>query len=473
MNKHVLILAMSLLFSSAFCQTEITVFNSSKLSNITRVAAGDNNDLYLGGYFSGSITVNSKSYSSENGKNFIGRMDASGKILWFIQTSATVLDLKYSTQGLLVLGFYNETVSILSKTKTSQKNNFILCNVSSDGLLNWITGADSNTESIYADGIALDPAGNIFLLGSFDGSVTIGEKSLSKKDDKNAFLAKFNKSGTVQWLSQMTGGDSYITGIWTDAICYSDSSHIYVTGYVVGPCTFGTKSITTKAYKFTEGDLYSSAVFVATYDDKGVCNDVKKFVTEADVKKICTDASGNIILAGHFKGNVTDEDYATSYFGTEAVKANIDPAMSGPSEDAYVAKFTSSGQLLWVAHSLGTSYDRAMSVAVGSDGSVYACGFFDMNMGFSCNTKKSDLVQVTGTTSTEQYAGDLFVVKYTADGELDWFKPGGGTGADMAEDLIFKSDKLYVSGRMSGNVKFDGVSKQIGGINYNAFIIKM
>jgi large repetitive protein len=479
MKKFIIISILVITSCQVFSQTQISFLNSPKLSSISRIIAGDDNSIFLGGSFSGTLPVNSTSYSSDQGDQFVCKMDASGKINWFIQSKATVIDMKYSGDNLYLLCKYNTSVSFLSANKTSGKDNFFVSSITEEGTLNWISGPESNEESIYGDGIELDAKGNVYLLGSFSSlsssvaSLNIGGKLLSKKDDKTSFLAKFDKTGTIQWISQMSGGNSFITGLWTSAICYSDSNHIYVTGYLVGPCTFGSKSLTTKKYKYTDGDLYSSSVFVATYTDNGVCNDVKAFISEASVTQINADAAGNIILAGYFTGNVSDEDYATSYFGTEKVLATIDPSMSGPSEDGYVAKYTSSGQLLWVARSIGNSTDRINSCVVSNDGTIYACGFAHKEMGFSGKTKKSDIIPVSGTTIDEKYKGDIFVVKLSPDGELEWFKSGGGTGTDMAWDIAAGVKSIYVVGSMSGSITFDNISKQISGKYFNGVIIKI
>ncbi len=450
------------------------MFDNCKLSMLTRIAADNSNNLYIGGSFSGAVTINSKEYKSEDGRHFLCKTDASGNILWVVQSSAVVYDILFRNPDILVLLPYDVSANIMGQTVSSAKDNFCLLSISSEGTKNWIFAPEYNSDNVHATAVKTDAEGNIYILGEFANSVAFGTKSLSKIDERNAYLVKLNKSGSVQWLSQMTGGNSFITGIWTQSMTYSDSNHIYVTGTIAGNCTFGSNKISTKQYYFSNGGIYARAVFVATYNSRGICSDVKIFITEADVADINVDKSGNIVLAGHFKGAVGDVDFATSYFGETAVKATIDPiAGGGPSEDSYVAKFTPEGKSIWTVRSTGSSTDRAMSLASAPDGSVYISGFSFRNMGFSSNNKKIENMVNTGNSDKERADGDFYILKVSSDGNIDWFKYGGGAGSDRANDMIVSSNTLYVCGFMSGNVVFDKVSKNLNNTLYNAVLIKL
>ncbi len=473
MKKYVFAIVLFVAFVEVSGQSSlIPLFGNTKLSAFTKIEADDNNHLYIAGYFSGSVSVGSQTYSSNNGRNFICRTDASGQVVWFIQSAATVIDIQYNKPEILVLWSYNASASVLDYSATSAKDNVFLMSLSPEGKKNWVVASECNDDNVYADAIDIDASGNIYLLGEYANTVTFGSKKLTKTDYRNAYLLKMNKSGAVQWLSQMSGGDSFITGVWTQALTVMDENHIYVGGSIAGNCTFGSKKISSKIYHFSDGDLYSGVAFVATYNSSGVCTEVKQCISEADITQMDCDQSGNLIIGGYFKGNVSEEDFATSYFGSTAVKATIDPVLSGPSEDAFVAKFTPEGSLIWVTHSAGSSTDRLMSMVIASDGSVYAGGFFFRDMAFVGVDKRSEKHDVSDAANAASSIGDIFMLKLSAEGNLEWFTTGGGAGSDDARSMVMLSDQLIVAGFMTGSVMFDNVTATMSCEKQNAVLIK-
>ena len=72
------------------------------------------------------------------------------------------------------------------------------------GTPQWATlmGGTSNT---YATKVAVDGAGNIYVCGSFLGNMRIGTSNLVASSQSDMFFAKFNNSGALTWVRQ-TGG---------------------------------------------------------------------------------------------------------------------------------------------------------------------------------------------------------------------------------------------------------------------------
>jgi hypothetical protein len=55
------------------------------------------------------------------------------------------------------------------------------------------------------DGVATDANGNVFIVGNFGGTVTLGGPALTSVGDLDIFLAKFGPDGNHLW-SQSFGG---------------------------------------------------------------------------------------------------------------------------------------------------------------------------------------------------------------------------------------------------------------------------
>lgn len=160
-----------------------------------------------------------------------------------------------------------------------------------------------------------------------------------------------------------------------------------------------------------------------------------------DLLQILTiDGSGNVYIAGSFSGTVDFDPSPTTTF-------NLTSAGGG---DAFFAKYSSAGVLIW-ANKLGsTGEDEAYGIAVDASGNVYVAGYFTGTVDFN-----PDAVTVTNRTS----AGfeDAFFGKYSSAGGLNWVNPVGSSAFDdyaygIAVDA---SGNVYVTGVFAGTADFD------------------
>lgn len=143
-------------------------------------------------------------------------------------------------------------------------------------------------------------------------------------------------------------------------------------------------------------------------------------------RDITTDADGNVIVVGSFSGHA--EVGGTSMSGDGVL-------------EAFVAKFTADGNLLWTRVITGPGEDMARGVVTDEEGTIYVVGHFTDTVTF--HGSGSTAVGVKG-----EGGKDLFIAKYLADGTFVWQITGGGWEDDTATDIDRYpwSGKLYVSG---------------------------
>ncbi len=69
-----------------------------------------------------------------------------------------------------------------------------LAQFGADGAHHWAASL-AGTGHILGSGLAFDAAGALRLLGRFNGSITVGSKVISAKNNWDAFVAKVQRAG--------------------------------------------------------------------------------------------------------------------------------------------------------------------------------------------------------------------------------------------------------------------------------------
>src|SRR5262249_57016191 len=96
--------------------------------------------------------------------------------------------------------------------------------------------------SEYAEAIAVDGRGNIYVTGHFAGSATFGAGEpnqtviASAANSEDVFIAKYDANGLVQWAKR--GGGTGSDQGWSVAV--DSLGNTYVTGLSSVSATFGT-----------------------------------------------------------------------------------------------------------------------------------------------------------------------------------------------------------------------------------------
>lgn len=98
----------------------------------------------------------------------------------------------------------------------------------------------------------------------------------------------------------------------------------------------------------------------------------------------------------------------------------------------------------WSHNIGGTDYDQAESVAVDNDGNTYVAGEFRGSVDFDPGNGIDQ--------RTSAGADDVFVTKFSRQGDYQWTVQTGAVGIDYAHDIAVDSTgNVYVVGRFNGN----------------------
>ncbi len=123
------------------------------------------------------------------------------------------------------------------------------------------------------------------------------------------------------------------------------------------------------------------------------------------------------------------------------------PRTSQGSGDAFVARYSPTGTLLWFRDLGGTQTDAGLGVASDAAGNVYVTGSFQGQATFG-----------TGASATLTALGqtDAFALKLDSSGAFQWVHDFGGTLASAAGNSITcVKGNVYLTGQFSGLVDFD------------------
>ncbi|MFX1350555.1 MAG: SBBP repeat-containing protein [Promethearchaeota archaeon] len=320
-----------------------------------------------------------------------------------------------------------QSLGVISAAKSIYKSDLIIFWGGKDG--------DSGND------IALDDSGNIYITGN--------TKSFGA-GHRDAFIAKFDSAGN-SLLNITWGGGGFERG---NDIALDDSNNIYITG--------NTESF---------GAGYYDA-FIAKYDSAG--NSLLNITwggSDSDSgTDIALDDSGNIYITG----------------GTES--------FGGGQRNAFIAKFDSAGNSLLNITWGGGGWDYAHSIVLDDSGNIYITGGtgsfgagsddafiakYDstgnsllnitwgrskVDSGNSIALDDSGNIYITG--STENFGAghyDAFIAKYDSAGNSLLNITWGGSDSDSGRGIVLDA---------SGNIYITGRTYSFGAGQCDAFIAK-
>ncbi len=281
-----------------------------------------------------------------------------------------------------------------------------------------------------------DAAGNIYLVGNFNGSfdadpgpVTV---YLTSSGSQDFFFAKYDASGNYIFAKQI--GSTSVDQVNRATI--DASGNLLLCGSFYGTVDFDPGAGTANLVA-TNNDGY-----FAKYDGNGNYIYAKKFTSSSYVspQSISVDATGNVFLTGRLRG--------TGDFDPGAGTVNL---VSAGSDDIFIARFDVNGNYVYAKRMGGTGLDQSYANAVDASGNTYITGGFNGTADFDPGAGTANLISGGGA--------DIFIAKYDATGNYVFAKSfvGLGNGSDFAFNLLLDaSSAVYVVGYFNATADFDG-----------------
>ena len=316
--------------------------------------------------------------------------------------------------------------AIFGSTTIYANNDLFIAKLGTDGAWKWVlqtSGTNSNNYAYFGD-LEVDPYGNAYISGWFNGNKDFGTISKTAWNNNDGFVARISDNGNWSWVETMRDYDNgYARGIALDS-----SQNVYVIGesYLYRnngnyAQTYFTDSSSNSAGSISS-DCYSWKynVWLVKYSVAGVYDWADRISDSCNNRyavDVIADSNDSVIVTGKFDGQLSMQAGSTTSSG---------------SWDIFLAKVNSTHSWEWVTHGGGLSDDRPEKLAIDSNDNIIVTGYNYNHASF-------------GTTIILANSGG-FVVKALGNGTWDWgtrISPNSHVIEDVA---VHSNDNLTVVG---------------------------
>ena len=295
----------------------------------------------------------------------------------------------------------------------------------------------------FAQDLAVDATGNVFVTGYFEDDVAFGTTTLSAGPAITMrgalFVGKLNTAGTWQWATKF-GVDNRMARATTVGVALAPNGDVLLGG------TFNDL-VYRSTFPFSFGSTVLVAngnyadVFAARLDPTGTTWRwaIRAGGPQPDgATAIATDAAGNAYLTGFFDGPAD--------FGGQSL------ASAGGNGDVFVAKLDPAGQWAWASGGGGNSIDAGTSISTDAAGNCAIVGRIAGSYGATVTFGSTTLVLNPGVASS---APDVLVAKLNSSGQWQWAARAGGRGEDAGTGVALDAQgRVFAVGTVSVGADF-------------------
>jgi beta-propeller repeat-containing protein len=196
-----------------------------------------------------------------------------------------------------IVGNYSSTMDFgaagqLAHTPGATGDAF-LAKIGPNGAPIWAKQFGGVSSNVSANAVAVDPQGNVTIVGNVNGSVTIGGVTFTASSGVDVFVASFTANGVYRY-SKGFPGPGMSSAI---AIAAAPNGDVAFTGQLGGAVTFGGNNLSPQG---------TSDVFVVKLDVMGNHVMSKRFGDSAlqAGTSVAFTPTGNVVLAGYSAGTI-------------------------------------------------------------------------------------------------------------------------------------------------------------------------
>ena len=307
-------------------------FGSSSFDTAYGIATDKQGNSYLVGYTEGDLAGPKQAQSSDV---WLAKYDTNGNQVWIQQFGTNLINLSFDIDvddtGNIYLSGLN--VKPDANSPTGNTDDFWIAKYDTNGNRQWLneTGTANSFDESY--GVAVSGDGSVYSTGW-----TGGDLAAENAGFYDVWISKHDNLGNRLWTSQFGTPDlEWSWGADTDS-----QGNVYATGWTLG--NLGGQN------------AGSYDPWLVKYDSNGNQLWVEQFGTVGDDQafRVHVDSQDNIFLAGYTDNNLE---------GTNA-----------GSFDAWVAKYDTNGNQVWIQQFGTPKLDQALNITSDNLGSLYVTG---------------------------------------------------------------------------------------------------
>ena len=389
------------------------------------IAVAADGSVYVSGIFRDQVSFGDGKPLSANGVDgFLARLGADGKTLWARGmggegddiADAVAIDPKGNG---VVGGSFSKELALGDATLQSKgSDDMFVAALDKDGRRLWgrrFGGPDSDG----VDGIAVDRAGNIAVIGSYRSEMEVARDNLFSEGDVDIVLIMLAPDGTPLW-GRGWGSMGPDEG---RAVAFDKDGNLMVLVEFSRSVDFGGGMLTSAGNR----DLG-----VIKLDPSGKHVWSRRFGGQLDelAVSLAVDPAGSVVMTGSFD-DVLD-------FGDGA------PLHTAGRSDVFVAKLGPDGGTLWAQKLGNTDEDIGAAVAADQYGNVYAAGWFWKQL------------EVAGAAHKSMGKKDMFLAAFGPGGAPLWARTFGDSEDDYARGIAVDGAALYATGTFHKTVNLGG-----------------
>lgn len=367
---------------------------------------------------------------------FLACYDEKGRLESAVQFGAELGDEPRAIAALpggdvVITGYFAHSFGAGKSATISTENNpeIFLSRLAPGGKEVWTRRIGGRLADI-GNALAVTPAGNIFLAGSFQDVLLYeaGDKTqkLVSAGNRDAFVLKLTPDGEAIWGRRFGGAGRDEA----QKIAIGVDGRVFVAGSFRDEASLDDGQAVMSAAGNTDA-------FLIAFEDNG------DFAWSKQV------AGSN---REHVSGLVTSQDghvYMSGGFLQSIVLPNGEGLESAGSSDIFLMGFNQEGTQLWGHRLGGEQVDDALDLAITQRGTLLLAGYFQGRADFAPGPREYFLDPFTQGNS------DAFLVELDADSSVISAIRAGGAGVEMAFAVVaLANGDIAASGLFNQNIAF-------------------
>lgn len=337
--------------------------------------------------------------------------------------------------NLYTTGFFEGTVDFdpgagVVNLSSVGARDFFIAKYDNLGQLMWAKGIGGGSHE-HARSITLDASGNIFVAGDYNGLVDfdpgVGFSFQDVKGASDIFVAKYNPQGNFIWAKTFGGvGIESCRDMTLDAF-----GNLLITGVYQGTSDFDPNG---GVINMTSAGQFDAFLLKLDVSGNYVWSKSIQSANSNYINQVVVDYTGNINIIGYFQGTA-DFDPSNATFSMTTIG----------DKSAFFAKYSAQGQFINATMIGGSGFEIGKAIAVDLQDNIYITGDFRGVVDFD----------PSGSTNFVTSSGirDIFIAKYTTQGQFVWANKIGGTGDDQASAITLdNNNEVFVAGYFNGSM---------------------